>query len=64
MSRPSEEITRAVNKLDALDGSCDCEAQHTDADEILLGLLGQLGAEAVRDAYMRLVKRSKWWAFA
>lgn len=52
-----------VTALDALDGR-DAEAMHSAADDLLLGALRALGHEPVADAYVRLIKRSLWWATA
>jgi hypothetical protein len=49
----------AVRRLDALDAK-DPEVAHSDADGILLALVGA----DVRAAYQRLVERAKWWAHA
>jgi hypothetical protein len=50
----------AVVALDALTGQSDPEADHAEADRILLLAV----PKSVRIAYAGLVKRSKWWATA
>lgn len=51
--------SQAVDKLNALQTN-DPETAHSDADEILLTLVGP----DVRAAYMALSERCGWWAFA
>jgi hypothetical protein len=50
----------AVAALEALDGQTDPEKDHSTADTVLLATV----PKAVREAYVELVKRSKWWAAA
>lgn len=50
----------AVQALDAIDASGDCEGPHFDADEILLAVVPR----DVAAAYDRLIERANWWAHA
>ena len=50
----------AVEALNALSGQDDPEKDHSKADTILLATV----PHSVREAYIELVKRSKWWASA
>lgn len=52
--------TTAVGALNALSGQDDPESDHSKADTILLATV----PNSVREAYIELVKRSKWWASA
>jgi hypothetical protein len=62
VSEPSLKLkaTTAVEALNALTGQDDPESDHSKADTILLATV----PHAVREAYLELVKRSKWWASA
>lgn len=53
---PRTTRAQAVEAIDNIDVS-DPEAAHIEADAILLELAGP----EVREAYDRLVKRSRWW---
>jgi len=54
-------VAEAVAALDAMaQPSHDPEQDHADADKVLL----DIAPIPVREAYMRLVARSKWWACA
>jgi len=48
-----------IRRLDAIDGG-DPDGAHGEADDLLLEAM----PEEVRQAYMRLVKRCRWWATA
>lgn len=48
-----------IRKLDALDGA-DPESAHCSADDLILDWL----PEEVRQAYVRVAARCRWWAFA
>lgn len=50
---------RAVEALDAMSGG-DPEADHSDADKILLAV----APAEVKAAYARLADRARWWAYA
>lgn len=51
-----------IEQLDALDGR-DAELDHAKADDIVLDLIHQVAPD-VYDAYMRLMGRATFWAFA
>jgi hypothetical protein len=57
-------VNRAIARLDRIDGSTDPEGAHGSADNILLDFLAGAGYEDVRDAYVALKNRSKWWGCA
>lgn len=51
--------TQAVEQLDAMTGK-DPERDHAEADDILIAMVPL----EVREAYVRLIFRSGFWAFA
>lgn len=54
----SDQVQRAVELLDSFDGNEDPEADHGNADNVLLSMV----PSDVADAYRRLVNRARWWA--
>lgn len=54
----AEKVRRAVELLDSFDGQIDPEADHGNAELVLLSVV----PEEVADAYRRLIARARWWA--